>query len=731
MKAFGRRFFADLTAWSRALLIVVALGALALVHATVATTYNGISAAAVVALAVGIACGEAFRIDLAFRGGGTASFGLGDAALTVGLLLAAPIDVVLAAALAMIGWQVAERVDMPKFVFNVAQYTAGAAAAALIVHALAPRPGPVSPAAFVAVVTGLAIFLLVNLTTVSGMIAASSHDDIGTAFRRVAPTAAMIATGNAGLGLLFAVLADTHLWTLPALAIPFLLLHAASRHGVRATLERERSQALVAVEQQLGEAASPEDVCRILAEGAAALLGCNGAVWHAGRWVTPVPKHSGPCPVDADLSVALVARGPGLGPAVVQPCAAIGLGQGVLVVWPGELGIGADTEEWLERLGRSGRASFGRVAAYMALEQERATLRAVVDGTVDGILLLDRNGAIRLWNPPMVRLAGVPADRAVGVTAASALGTGPWMRVGVHDVERPGERVWRVSVSKIRDEERGTLRALIVHDVSTERRVARMKDDMLAVVSHELRTPLTPILGSARLLRRRWERMDPHQRESLLAQIQGRAEHLARLVEDLLLVGQLSTASGAQPRVSPVATDVAALLREWVAGLTVARPTHELAYEGPARLSGVTDPVRLRQIVDNLIDNACKFSDPGTAVSLTLSQQHGDLVLRVEDRGRGIPAEDLHRVFERFERVEDPLHMTTSGAGLGLYIVRELVETLGGEVALDSVVGVGTTVTVRLPRDSRTPAGAAPVPGPGSITASSTEPSTALTGRAG
>lgn len=678
----------------RLLVVLVALAGGMAAAAAVSAPHRP-SAVGVAVLATGMIAGEAFRIPLPYRRGGKALFTLSDAALTAGLLLLPPADVVIAAFVTMLAWQLFERVAPVKLVFNTAQYVTGAAAAALVVQAAAPRPGALGAVAFGAAGLGLVLFLGVNTVSVAGIIATTGGEPFSATARRLAPTAALLAAGNACLGLLALVLARTEAWALPALCVPLVVLYTASRQDIGAKITRERSAAFVSTEQRLSEATLPEEVSAALVAGVGAILGCAAAVWSAGRWTTPVPEGSGPCPVDPDLARVLVTRGPALGPRVEGSVAAVGVGSGVLVAWSAELTVTAESEEWLARLSRSGRASYGRAAATLALHSERATLRAVVDGTGDGILVLDGDGIVRLWNPAMARLAGTSADAALGASVAAILGDGPWQRPGIHDVVRADtDRVWRVSVNTVRERD---LQVAVVHDVSAERRVARMKDDMLAVVSHELRTPLTPIKASAQLLRRRWERLPEAKRNELLEQIDRRADHLTRLIEDLLLVGQLSAGERAAPGIRLDGADLAAIVRDNVAQLALARSSHRICLTTPESLPTVTNQLRVRQVVDNLLDNACKFSPPGSPIEVTLAEVDGHAELRVRDLGRGIPPDELERVFERFQRVEDPMHMTTSGAGLGLYIVRALIEGLGGTITLDSVLGAGTTVTVRLP----------------------------------
>lgn len=688
-----------------ALFAGVLAGAAALVSVAVGLDASPMSWRRVGLLVAGILAAEALRIDLPYRRGGTARFSLSDAAVTAGLLVFPATDVVVAAALGICAWQVFERVPPVKLLYNTAQYVAATAAAAIIVELVAPRPGPLAAPVVAAAAAGTAVFLLVNALTVSGIIATTGGAPFAPTARRMASTGALLAAGTACLGLLVVVVADAHPWALVALAVPVLLLHSATRQFVRNQVDRERTDAYVEVERRLSAAADPAAVTSALVEGVGAILGGHAAVWRHGRWVTPVPEGSGPCPVDPSPAQVVHSRSRGLGVAVDGPCDAVGLGDGVLVVWEGELPLAEDADRWLERLGRSAQGHLARATAAAALAAEQATLRAVVDGTADGICVVGTDGVVRLLNPAMAALADVDAAEAIGRPVAEVLGDGPWLHLDdtqlrVSDVVRPGtQRVWRVSVAAVRDPiEEGELHVIAVHDVSRERRVARMKDDMLAVVSHELRTPLTPIKASAQLLRRRWERLSGEQRTALLEQVEQRADHLARLVEDILVVAQLSDSSAGGVVVRPVPTDLVRHLRETVEQAAVTFPEHEVTLDAPPELRVVTDPLRLRQVVDNLLENGCKYSPAGSPVRVTVRLEGDEVVLAVSDRGRGIAPEDRERVFERFERVEDPLVMETSGTGLGLYIVRATVTALGGTVALDSVLGEGTTVTVRLPR---------------------------------
>lgn len=652
---------------------------------------------AVLALTAAVAAGEAARVDLPYRHGGIAIFTLGHASLAAGLLILPASTVVLATTAGIVAWQIIERVPRVKFAFNVFHYLAGSTVAALTVHVLSPRPGAVDARTLGATALGLSLCMVVNTVAVSGMIASYGGRSWGTTLRQMTQTSVILTGGSVAMGLLAVLLATDHLWALPTIAVPLGLLHIASRIEVRAQADRERAVVYAQVQQGLAEATDSEQVHILLSEGVRSILGCSAAVWDGERWVTPVPAGSGPCPVAITSTSMVVRKGGGLGIATDGPCVAASVGNGVLVAWSGELPLREASHEWIDRLGSSGRVHGARSEASAALRRERATLRAVVHGTADGIFVMDAGGTVVLCNPAMADLAQVNSNDVAGRSAAEVFGDGPWSQEGVRDVTRPDDRVWRISVSSIVDRAHGDLLVAVVHDVTQERRVARMKDDMLSVVSHELRTPLTPIKGSAQLLRRRWDRMPAEQREDMLHTIEQRADHLARLVEDLLLVGQMSSSKRAHVRVETAVIDIVELARTATAQLDAEHPDHHVVLSAPQTMRLVTDPVRLRQIIDNLVNNACKFSPPESFVQVAMTTSDKWAYLRVIDHGRGIPPEDLERVFERFERVEDPLNMTTSGAGLGLYIVRSLAKGLGGDVKISSVLGSGTTVTVKLP----------------------------------
>jgi signal transduction histidine kinase len=238
---------------------------------------------------------------------------------------------------------------------------------------------------------------------------------------------------------------------------------------------------------------------------------------------------------------------------------------------------------------------------------------------------------------------------------------------------------------------------LVVTDVTRQREVDRMKDDFISTVSHELRTPLTPIKGYASLLLRRNDEIPPERRREALQSILERADHMHRLVEDLLLASRVANNGERRlPEVGRQAVDIGHVAEKALRSYVIAHPLREFRLDAPDGSVALGDPIRIEQIVANLVSNALKFSDEGTPIDVEIAREGVSVLIRVRDSGRGIPSDKFDEIFEKFKRLEDPLRMETGGAGLGLFIVRQLARAMGGDVAVESELGKGSTFTVTL-----------------------------------
>jgi two-component system phosphate regulon sensor histidine kinase PhoR len=259
----------------------------------------------------------------------------------------------------------------------------------------------------------------------------------------------------------------------------------------------------------------------------------------------------------------------------------------------------------------------------------------------------------------------------------------------------PRERSINVTVTPLASAYAGSA-LVVMHDASEAERLNRMRQDFVANVSHELRTPLTSIHGYAEtLLQGGLE--DGDNRERFVQVIHGQAARLGALVDDLLSLAELER-PGAQPRLAAI--DLRALVERQLAAFRPraerAGVALELAPGAPLPLRA--DPVLLEQVIANLVDNALKYTERG-AVRLTLGASDDRAWCEVRDTGSGIPEEDLDRIFERFYRVDKARSREKGGTGLGLSIVKHIVTLHGGEVAVESRLGAGSTFRFEIPRD--------------------------------
>ncbi|MGH2411210.1 MAG: sensor histidine kinase, partial [Chloroflexota bacterium] len=208
--------------------------------------------------------------------------------------------------------------------------------------------------------------------------------------------------------------------------------------------------------------------------------------------------------------------------------------------------------------------------------------------------------------------------------------------------------------------------------------VMRLQDEFVATVSHELRTPLTSILGFSESLLDHWDRFDDDHRRLNVEKIQRSGQRLYRLVRDLLQMSRLEAGS---LRVNPHSLHVLPIIRQAVEELALKFSDQAVQVETEVHSATIwADADRLRQIITNLLDNAAKYSPHGSpiAISWTASPPWG--TLRVHDQGSGIRPEDTSRLFRRFSKLDTAAREGHVGTGLGLYICKQLMESMGGEI---------------------------------------------------
>jgi signal transduction histidine kinase len=231
---------------------------------------------------------------------------------------------------------------------------------------------------------------------------------------------------------------------------------------------------------------------------------------------------------------------------------------------------------------------------------------------------------------------------------------------------------------------------------ATAESASKAKSDFLAIMSHELRTPLNAILGYTDLIAGEIVGPVNDTQRNQLGRVKASANHLLELIEQVLTLSRLEVG---REQVHRTPVDVPALCRDAVSLLEPAARNRQLHLD--FAISGgigtrVTDETKLRQILINLLANAVKFTEQGE-VSLVVRGDGELLRFIVRDTGVGIEAEHLQHVFDPFWQVDTRRARRTSGSGLGLSVSRDLARLLGGEIEVESVLGQGSTFTVRLP----------------------------------
>ncbi len=452
-------------------------------------------------------------------------------------------------------------------------------------------------------------------------------------------------------------------------------------------------------------------------------------------------------------ALGMLAQGPDLGISsalVVFPSIWLGLelgGRGValatgstvaFVALPGLLsrGVGLVNVEWLLLLTvLAGFSAFATNAALIAartaqaraeareaelavalevIERNRRSAHAVFEAVDVGLALLDREGRPALVNQRFTGfsdLAFPVADPAAGVVFDES-GTAqlPSEQVPTSRARRGEEfddvRVWvgrddgarrALSMSARRVEAadgRVVGAALSCTDVTDLMRALKVKEDFVALVSHELRTPLTSIVGYVAVALERTD-LDPVLHKQLDA-VARNGQRLERLVQDLL--DEVQHSAGPIP-LREQDTDLAVIVRECVAGARsqASRVGVQLDAEVPEQIAFTGDPQRLAQVVDNLVSNAIKYTEPGGSARVLATVDDGCVRITIKDTGIGIEPADQARMFSRFVRGAEANRRAIQGIGLGLSIAKSIVESHGGQIEVDSAPGCGSEFRVVLP----------------------------------
>jgi two-component system phosphate regulon sensor histidine kinase PhoR len=357
--------------------------------------------------------------------------------------------------------------------------------------------------------------------------------------------------------------------------------------------------------------------------------------------------------------------------------------------------------------------SFNQMSEHLAqqitlLEEDRQQLRMILSGMIEGVIALDADQHILFANERGMQLLGLPPQQTAGRKLWEVVRRRALQDVVQRALAGPEphheELVWNSPQTKSLTvyaarmpgaPPRGAI--LVINDISELRRLERLRSEFVANVSHELKTPLSVIKACIETL------MDGaiddlEHRGPFLSRIAEQTERLHALILDLLSLARLE--SGAETftlEAVPLPPIVEACLARHRARAAGKNQTLEDGGE-EADVVAWGDQEAIHQILDNLIDNAVKYTPEGGRIRVRYFLEPDHVCLEVSDNGIGIPEQDLQRIFERFYRVDKARSRELGGTGLGLSIVKHLVQALQGSIQAQSQIGKGTTFLVRLPR---------------------------------
>jgi GAF domain-containing protein/two-component sensor histidine kinase len=339
----------------------------------------------------------------------------------------------------------------------------------------------------------------------------------------------------------------------------------------------------------------------------------------------------------------------------------------------------------------SGALSNAELYQRVALEKERSA--AILENIADGIVAIDREGRVVLWNRAAEAITGVPASESLGREPEQVLGR-ELSGAAVVPVLRGGGETWLSVTEAVMHDPAGAIsgRIFAFRDISADRLVEEMKSEFVATVSHELRGPLTSIFGFAETLLREDVLFGDEERRLFLRYISSESERLTQIVDALLNVARLDTGD---LHVNLAPTEVAPLLQELVSSVEGdGGEAHSFVLDLPTEpLAAEADADKLRQVLSQLVDNAVKYSPAGGTVTVTARRKSDTVEFQVRDQGIGIPELDRERIFRKFARAADE----GGGMGLGLFIVQGLVNAMGGRIWVESDEGQGSSFAFELP----------------------------------
>lgn len=365
----------------------------------------------------------------------------------------------------------------------------------------------------------------------------------------------------------------------------------------------------------------------------------------------------------------------------------------------------------LERMARNVGSIIANLQLYREVVEEREELLQTFESLTAGLVLISPEGKVNQMNAAARAIFQAP-EVVVSKPYAEIIQFPEFSSVieaTVRNEEPPRqelsvtiagtERVYQVQAAQVKNEDGKDLGIVsILSDITDVKNIERMKSSFVAMASHELRTPLTAIKGFVSTLLMD-ETFTLDERREFYMIIDQECDRLTRLINDLLNTARIESNQSLKP--SYGAVEINKLLDKAVRIQRQAAPKHRLSLEVDQSVQRIVgDEDKIDQIITNLLSNAIKYSPNGGTVAVKSKKEGEELLISVQDHGMGIPKDHLNKVFDKFHRVHNEDNRKIYGTGLGLYLVKHLVEKVHmGKIWVESEVGIGSTFFVRVPID--------------------------------
>lgn len=345
------------------------------------------------------------------------------------------------------------------------------------------------------------------------------------------------------------------------------------------------------------------------------------------------------------------------------------------------------------------------------LETEKGKLSSMVESMSEGVIMVDKNIQLFVINPAAKQFLNIDKPEPSIFDVFEVIGEKINLRETIeHSINEDKltvidkvllpDSIIQAFISPVKDKFANIIGAVVVlHDISKEEELERLREDFTAMMVHELRAPLTAVRGASNTLLSHTDDFSAEKKEEYLHMIEDSSKNMLEIVNDLLDAAKIEVGKF---QISKVATDLAKLLKDKVQQLEPVALEKGLKMEidlPPEEVTLELDPVRIGQVITNLISNAIKFTQEGK-IEVSLDKRESQATVSIKDTGEGIDSKDQIRLFSKFGQLTSNQPRTAEGTGLGLVIAKGIIESHGGKIWLESEIGKGSTFSFNLPLSS-------------------------------